>query len=104
VAALVPEPAGATESQIAAGLASPPQLKGAAMAEEKLYRANWLLKGHNGKTVLPNETISLPPEEAEALGDVLSPVDEEPEKATATGKTAKAGQKGAESKTKSTAS
>lgn len=73
------------------------------MAGEKLYRANWLLKGHNGKTVLPNETILLDPEEAESLGDVLSPVDEESEKATAIGKTAKPGQKGAETKTKSPA-
>lgn len=71
------------------------------MAGEKLYRANWLLKGHKDQTVLPGETILLPPEEAESLGDVLSPVDEEPEKATATSKAAKSGQKGAEAKAKS---
>jgi len=50
------------------------------MAGEKLYRANWVLQGHKGKTVMPNETIRLRPEEAEPyLGGVLSPVEDEEE-------------------------
>jgi len=52
------------------------------MAGEKLYRANWVLQGLNGKTLKPGETIRLSPEEAEPyLGGVLSLVksDEEQE-------------------------
>jgi hypothetical protein len=74
------------------------------MSEQKLYRTNWVLQGHRGKTYPPGETILLDPEEAESLGDVLSPVDEEPEKVPTTGKAAKAAQKGAETKTKSAGS
>jgi hypothetical protein len=34
-------------------------------AKEQLYRANWVLQGHKGKTVQPGETIRLTQEEAE---------------------------------------
>lgn len=49
------------------------------MAREKLYRANWVLQGHKGKTVLPGETIRLTAEDAAPYvqGGVLSPVDDE---------------------------
>jgi hypothetical protein len=49
------------------------------MAREKLYRANWMLLGHRGKTVLPGETIRLTAEDAAPYvqGGVLSAVDDE---------------------------
>jgi len=50
------------------------------MVGEKLYRANWVLQGLNGKTLKPGETIRLSPEEAKPyLGGVLSLVESQEE-------------------------
>jgi hypothetical protein len=55
------------------------------MAREKLYRANWVLQGHKGKTVQPGETIRLTQEEAEPYvkDGTLSLVKEEAAQANA---------------------